>query len=324
MRSRRAKRAFALGCVVLLLLFPFAAGNERVLHVLTVALLFAILASSWDMTLGYAGVFNFAHVAIFAVGAYTTAILRVRIGIDPWIALGAGAGAALIANVVLVVPAMRLRGFYVALLTFAMAQIVFQLIISNSGLTGGYEGLVGLPSLSLFGVAFNEIPQLYYYLVVVVALFSLLALMGLSRSRIGLSLCALRDAEAYAAARGLSIVRLRTIAFAVSGLAAGLAGGLYASYNRAVSPELLGFSFTTMILSMVLVGGIGTVAGPFVAAIAITILSELLAPFGPLRLIAIALLIMFTILLTPSGLWGGVEAVRDRWGAVQARRALGR
>lgn len=301
--------AVALAVVAPLVLTGDVARNLAIL-----ALLFAVVASNWDLTLGYAGIFNFAHVAFFGIAGYVSAIATIHFGVPIWldivlavlvVAVLAGVTAAL---------ALRLRGIYVALVTFAFVQLCVALIISQKWLTGGAVGLVGVPDLSLFGYRFSPSGPSYLYLAEALLIASTLFLRWLVKSDFGLSLVALRDNEAYAIARGISATRQRVLAMVASSLFTAAAGAVYAHYLIVASPDVFSFSLTTLILSMVLLGGTATIFGPIVAAIALTVVTEQLASFGVVRFMIIAVLIVLTLRFLPGGLWSLAERIAARRG----------
>jgi branched-chain amino acid transport system permease protein len=279
----------------------FTSGVSQNLAV--VALLFAVVASNWDLTLGYAGIFNFAHVAFFGIAGYVAAIATIHLGLPVWwdivlavavIAMLAGVTAAL---------ALRLRGIYVALVTFAFVQLCVALIVSQKDWTGGAVGLVGVPDLQLGDVALGADPKNYVYLSAGLLLASTFFLRKLVASDFGLSLIALRDNEAYAVARGVSAMRQRVLAMVASSLFTAAAGAVYAHYLIVASPDVFSFSLTTLILSMTLLGGTATIFGPILGAIVLTVVTEQLAGFGVLRFMIIAVLIVLTLRFLPGGLW---------------------
>jgi branched-chain amino acid transport system permease protein len=197
------------------------------------------------------------------------------------------------------------KGIYVALLTFIFAQLLHQLVLSQGSLTGGSSGLVGLPPLELGGTVFADNGQLGYYalggavLVVVMAGLTLL-----TRSAFGLSLMALRDEEEYARSRGVPLFRQHLLAFILSGVIASIAGGIYAFVIGVVSPELFGFGYVSLVLSMVFLGGAGTLWGPVAGAVVITVISDRLRNDGPWQYIVVSVIILVVLWLFPGGLAG--------------------
>ena len=306
-RGGWAKIAIAVAALVVFLAIPQVVRDPYLMHLAVLAMIFSVVASNWDLTLGYAGVFNFAHVALFGLGAYTSGILSVRLGVSPWLGIVAGAIVAVVVAAIVSIPAIRLRGIYVALLTFAFAQLASALIVSQTAITGGQAGLVGVPGLSIGDYQFREHPVAYFYLAGALLVLSTIFLRRVVTSDFGLSLIALRDFEEYAVSRGVPLARQRFRAFLFSAIFTGAAGAVYVHYLMVASPDFFGFSLTTLFLSMILVGGTATIFGPVVAGILLTYVSELMAPLGPVRFMLVAVLIVVTMWFVPQGIWGLVQ-----------------
>jgi len=289
----------AAGAIVAPLVFT----GDVARNLAILALLFAVVASNWDLTLGYAGIFNFAHVAFFGIAGYVSAIATIHFGVPNWLDIALAVVVVAVLAGVTAALALRLRGIYVALVTFAFVQLCVALIISQKWLTGGAVGLVGVPDLELFGFRFSSSGPSYLYLAEALLIGSTLFLRWLVKSDFGLSLIALRDNEAYAVARGISSTRQRVLAMVASSIFTAAAGAVYAHYLIVASPDVFSFSLTTLILSMVLLGGTATIFGPIVAAVALTVVTEQLASFGVVRFMIIAVLIVLTLRFLPGGLW---------------------
>lgn len=267
------------------------------------SLLYAVVASNWDLTLGYAGIFNFAHVAFFGLGAYVAAVSTVQFGVPVWWDLALAALLVAAVGGVVAALALRLRGIYVALVTFALTQLCVALINSQKDLTGGPVGLVGIPDLQIGDFVFGADARSYFYAAEILLILSTIALRLMARSSFGLSLVALRDYESYAISRGIPATRQRVLAIVASSIPTSLAGGLYAHYLIVASPDVFSFSLTTLLLSMVLVGGAATIYGPILAAFALTIGTEQLAKLGNLRYMIVAVLIVLVLRFLPGGAW---------------------
>ena len=308
--------------LVVLLVLPLVFEASYIRHLLILTFVFGIVAASWDLSLGFAGLFNFAHVALFAVGIYTYAILSKTLGLDPWLAMLAAGPVVMVVAAVIALPVLRLDGIYVILVTIAFSQLIYQIIISQSLVTGGTSGMVTLPALEVAGYKLTSDGRIGYYYVALALLVAACAFLHLLvRSRVGRAIIALRDAKYAAIARGVPEARTRIITLAASGLFTGLAGGFYASYVRVASPDIFGLGSMTLVLSILLVGGVGTIWGPVVASFLIILLSEVLTDLGPWRDILIALMIIGVMVFYPGGLWGVVQELRE---AVTTRRAAWR
>lgn len=216
-------------------------------------------------------------------------------------------------------PVLRLDGIYVILVTIAFSQLIYQIIISQSWATGGTSGIVTLPPLAIGGYKLTSDGRIGYYYVALGLLVAACAFLhGLIRSRLGRAIVALRDAKYAAIARGVPEGRTRVLTLAASGLFTGLAGGFYGSYVRVASPDIFGLGSLTLVLSILLVGGIGTIWGPVAAAFVIVLLSEVMADFGPWRDILTAALIIAVMVLYPGGLWGVLQEAREALATTRA------
>ena len=291
---------------VALALVPLSVTESYVRHLFIIAFIYAIIASNWNLSLGHCGVFNFGHLTFFGIGVYTAAIATKTVGLNPWIAILLGGGTAALSALLMAAPVARLKGIYVVLVTFAFNQLVLQLVLSQSQITGGGEGMVRLPFLQFGSYSFlKDFKFGYYYIALGLLALSCVFLAAVTNSAFGKSLKAVRDAEDYAAARGISVARQRILALALSAVFTGIAGGFYAIYLRVASPEVFGFGTLSLALSMVLIGGVNTVFGPVLAALALTFATEAMAGlqgFEDARFIVIAVAMILVLRLAPDGL----------------------
>ena len=317
--NRIVGTAFLAVMLVAGLLVPFVFEDSYIRHLFIIGFIYAMVAASWDLSLGYAGLFNFGHVAFFGIGVYATALLAKLAGVDPWLAMLAGGFAASAGAVIVSLPIARLTGIYVVMATFAFGQLVLQLVISQSEITGGTQGLISVPTISLFGHNFlRDYKFGYYYVAFALLLVTVICLRLIVRSDFGLSVRALRDNEEYSAARGIAVGGQRLKVLVVSAFFAGIAGGFYAIYLRVASPEIFGFSMMSLVLSMVLVGGTATIYGPVAAALALTFVYEGLAGFQSLqegRFLIVAVAMILVLLFLPGGLGSVMSSNRKKLGS---------
>ena len=317
-------RAIAIAAFfAVLFLLPLVNSDSYVRHISIIAIMYAVLVSSWNISLGYGGIFNFAHMAFFAVGAYATGILTKTFGFSPWFGMPIGILASVAASVLVCLPVLRLKGIYVILVTFAFGQLCLQIVLNQSELTGGNFGLVSIPPLEIGGFSFRDHQNIgYYYLALLILADTVAAATWFSRSRFGWRVIALRDNESYAVSRGMPLSRIRLATFAFSAIFPGAIGAVYAQYVRSASPDMFGFSFLTLALSMMLLGGTGSVWGPIAGAFVFTILSEVMAPLGPGRYLVTAVLIVLILRFFPKGLAGIPQfVVQQMRGAKPVRKA---
>jgi len=286
-------------------LAPLVAHSEYVRHLLIIAMLYAVVAASWDLSLGYAGIFNFAHVAFFAIGAYTGGILVKNLGVPPWVAVFAGGLMGSAAGLLVCLPVLRVKGIYVCLVTFAYSQLWLHVIRSQGEITGGSRGLVLIPAFSFAGYSFDQHNKLaYYYLVFFILLISIWLLKVTVKSGFGLSIVALRDNEDYAVSRGVPLARQRLITFAISAFFPGFVGAVYALYTGIASADLFGFGYLTELLSMLILGGIATIQGPVLGAFILGFASEFLNDLGPIKYMLTASITILILRFYPEGVVG--------------------
>ncbi|MCC6473507.1 MAG: branched-chain amino acid ABC transporter permease [Burkholderiales bacterium] len=273
-------------------------------------MMYAILAVGLDLLLGWAGQFAFAHIAFYGVGVYGTVLLQSKLGI-PFIpgVLIAAALAGLIAFLI-AVAAIRLHSVYLALATFAFAESAQWVFNSWEGLTGGADGLRIAPP-SVLGWTTGTDARAFPVIAIILALV-IGATMYLTRSRLGRSLCAVRDSEHAAAVSGIDVFRTRIWAFVISGTYAGVAGGTFALFQSFVNPEAFGFSQIVLVLSMVVVGGLGTLPGPLIGAVLLGLLPEIMrtAMRGLFvwQELVYGLILILSMMFMPRGIWGLIAA----------------
>jgi len=274
---------FSVYTVLLLAAFavPYVvvAGPERLLAI--TALLYALLAISWNLTIGFGGIFNFAHIGFFGLGGYSMAVASVVWHLDPWVGLLVGCVVGGIAGGLAFLPVLRMRGIYIALITFIFVQLCYYMVLAVPSLTGGSNGLTGVPSLSVGGFRLSEFSGLgYLWLLGFAVAILLIVLDSVIKSSFGRSLIALRDNEQLATSRGINRVRQQIFAFVLSGAIAGTAGALYVSFFRVADTTLFSFGFVTLGLSMIFLGGTGYVWGPLVGAVIVTFIDKQLTGLG--------------------------------------------
>ncbi|MGH6797866.1 MAG: branched-chain amino acid ABC transporter permease [Roseiarcus sp.] len=288
---------------------PLFGVSNYVEHVIIIACIWAIVAASWDLSLGYGGIFNFAHIAFFGLGVYVYAVGAKVLGLPSLAALPlAGLMAALIAAVI-TLPVLRLKGIYIILATFAFSQLILQLILSQNQVTGGAQGMVLLPTLSFNGLRLSSYGKVgFYYLAIALLLAATAALRAIALSDFGRSIVALKENEDYAVARGVSIGRQRLIVLMASAAPTGIAGAFYAAYLRVASPEVFGFDTLSIVLIILLLGGTSSVTGPVIAAFLVTGSTEAMSDLGPARFMIIAVVIVIILRFYP----GGLDALIER------------
>jgi branched-chain amino acid transport system permease protein len=297
-----------VGVLVILAAAPLVITSHYIRQLLIISMLYAVIATSWDLSLGYGGVFNFAHVAFFAIGAYATGILTKSLGFAPFVAILCGGAAAVIVSIISCLPVLRVKGIYICLVTFAFSQLCLHVVRSLGKITGGMHGLVMIPPVRIGGYSFaanNGIA--YYYLALVLLILATLFVRRLVNSYFGLSIIALRDYEEYAVSRGVPFTRQRLLTFVTSAVFTGMTGGVYALYLGMVSLDLFGFGYITTLLGMVIVGGVATTYGPILGAFILGFGTEFMTDLGPWRNIITAVLVVLVLWFYPEGIYGALS-----------------
>ncbi|MEA2940272.1 MAG: branched-chain amino acid transport system ATP-binding protein livF [Bradyrhizobium sp.] len=305
MRMNSKLRAFAMPVAVLLLtgaaaLYAATAGGYAP-FVLAMVALTTIVGVGLNILVGLTGQISLGHVGFYAIGAYTVAILTLK-GISFWIALPLAGVIAGAIGLLLSLPALRVSGPYLAMVTIAFAFIVQHLSIEWRELTGGSNGLMGLPPPSIAGSVFSE--REIALLAIAVAGASIFLFYRLAGSAWGKAMVAVRDAETAARAIGLNPVGVKAAAFMLSAMFAGFAGGIFASLLAFVAPDSFPFSQSILFLLACVVGGAGWVLGPAVGAAVTVVLPELLSSLAEYRLLFFGILLLVVLWLAPEGILG--------------------
>ena len=282
------------------------------LRVCATALYFVILASSWNLLLGYTGQLSFAHAAFAAIGAYTSGLLFKYTGLSPMIGVLLGGAVAAVLGYGLGAMCLRVRGPYLALMTLGFSEILRLVAQVEYKVT---RGSLGLQVPFLFGD--DTVGHTAgYYTLFVLTLVTLWVLYKLAHSKVGLYLQAIREDEDAAAVMGVDVVRWKVNAFVISSLFAGLAGGVYAHlFVRVVAPQMLLLSEMGLILAMTIVGGLGTLTGPVLGAIILVFAQEQVREISPqAHLLLFAILVIVVMKFFRQGLYGLIAAPLTRWG----------
>lgn len=301
-----------LGAVWILLAgFPLVATNDFVVSLGIMFCINLILIASLNTIMGFCGQISLSHGAFYGLGAYTSGILSAKLAVEPWIGVPLGMLVAGLSAVVIGLPALRLRGHYLAMATLGFNAIIFVLFNELVGLTGGPNGLLGVGPFSLAGNALFSLDSMYWVVWAAAGLV-MLAILNLIRSRVGRALRALAASEIGADALGVNVFRYKLVVFVLTAAMAGLAGGLYVHYNQFASPETFGFFTSVMLVVMVALGGWGRYWGPLFGAAIFTVVPELLRAFGDLELFLFGLSMILVMLFMPGGVAGGLAALAGR------------
>jgi branched-chain amino acid transport system permease protein len=290
---------------VLALLPGLVLTNSRYFATIVLVAIFATVAVSLDMLLGFAGQLALGQTALFGVGAYTWGILTTHHGFSSELALVCAVAAAVLIAL-LTSPIQRMRGFYFALATLALVIVAHEVFVNWISVTGGASGLVGVGSFSFFGLQVTSQSQSYLFAYVVL-LLAVVAAVHMRHSRFGRSLVAIREDETAAQALGVDVFWTKIRVWLVAAALAGLAGVVYASYLRFLSPAQFGLEPTIYLLAAIVIGGTGSVYGAVVGVAVVWMLPEVLSGFEKYAVLALGIVVIVLVILAPDGLAGRVS-----------------
>ena len=281
---------------------------DYVLHVLVMVAIYAILASSFNLLIGYAGLFALSHAAFFGVGAYSTAIFAATYGLPFPIPLLIGIAVTALLGIVVALPALRIGGDYLVIVTLALQIIVTTVLLNWTSMTGGTDGIRAIPRIDLFGAVLDS-PGSFLPLATAVAAICFFIAWRLGASPFGRALKAMRENEAAVQAVGKNVVAMKLMVFAIAAALASVAGSLYAHYFTFVSADSFTTELTIYLLTMVIIGGTGNLAGSLVGAVVLAILPEALKFIDmpsdiadKIRLMMYGVLLIVMLRLRPQGL----------------------
>jgi branched-chain amino acid transport system permease protein len=318
-RLRAAVHPVTLLVVAALIVLPWVEPDKFTLHILSLIAIASIAAMGLQVLLGYSGQLSIGQAAFYGIGAYTSALLTAKLGVPfPLALIGAGAAAAIAS--LLMVPITRLTGAYLAVATLGFSIIVFLFIQNEEWLTGGSYGFIGIPRAELFGYALRD-PMSSYYLNVGVAALVYFTFARIEGSRFGRAINAIRlDADA-ARASGIRVTLLKSECFVLAAFVAGLAGSLYAHEVRYVAPNDFTFWKSIEILIMVVIGGVGSLAGAILGAAVVVGLPEYLRAIGDYRMLVFGAILIATMLFGEGGLAALFATLGRRVSALAMRSA---
>jgi branched-chain amino acid transport system permease protein len=306
----RAARIAVIAAAVVLAVIPAVAGGGAVSS-LTIAGLVFIAVMGLDVLMGYAGQISLGHAAFVALGGYGAAIAAVRYHVPPLGGIVVGLALSLACAAVLAFITVRLRGIYMALATLAFGLLVDTLTVGVSDLTGGPSGLTGIPHFSLGGVTFAD-ARANYYLVWGVALAVFVVLSNLLRSDFGRALRAIRTDQTAALALGIDVPRYKLYAFMIGAACASLAGSLYAYYFQFLSPEMVSTPRSLEYVTMLVIGGEGSLAGPLLGVLLVVLLPTAIQPLSQAKTLFTGAVLVGGLLLLPQGILGLITGALAR------------
>lgn len=269
-------------------------------------LIFTVLSFSLNLMTGYMGVTSLGHAAFFGIGAYATAILQTRFGVNQWLALLTSILVTSLAGVLLSLTTMRVSTRFVAIVTLGFAEIVRMVELNWMDLTRGPQGIPNIPGFSFFGTPIKDMRAEFYIImgisIIILTLYSLLI-----HSNHGRAIQAIKNDEIAAASMGINPLHYRILVFAISAGTAGIAGSFYAKYMGFIDPNAFNFDQSISILSMTIFGGLGNLMGSIIGAFSLSILPEALRFLSDYRQVIYGALLVIMMIFRPNGLLGGIN-----------------
>lgn len=312
-RPGRPMTLLGVAFFVLALLLPFVDASPYTIAIATGAMIYIMLAMGLNIVVGYAGLLDLGYYAFFAVGAYTAGILNTAFDMPLIATVPFVIVACIIAGVIIGGPTLRLRSDYLAIVTLGFGEIIHR-TANNLAITGGPSGISGIDTFEFFGwsfrdgleiggVFFNGKVLLYFFAVIIVGLLGVLATARLGRGRLGRAWRAVKDDEDAAEAMGINTYLTKLAAYILGAVVGGLAGVLMAAHQSAISPSSFVFLNSALLLMAVVLGGMGSIPGVIIGALAISLLPELLREVSEWRYLVFGVLLVVMMIFRPQGLW---------------------
>jgi branched-chain amino acid transport system permease protein len=306
------KKYFLFFLIIFSLSIPIFVCDPYFLHIINITLLFAISTYALNIMTGLTGQLNIAHAGFLGIGAYVSAILATKFSLSFWFSLPTAAFVTGVCGLLIGWPALRVRGIYFSLTTLAFGEAIFIVFDNWIPVTGGPMGIVGIPSpssiniSSMISINFND-KDIFYYIILLFLALSIYINRELLNSRLGRAMLAIRENEDLAQSIGISIAQTKVIAFVLSTILCGISGSLFAHYFRFISPVSFTLGEMFRILTMLIVGGMGTLSGPFVGTFIIIVLPEMLRSVEAFQWVAYGLILMLFIAFIPEGIIGFIN-----------------
>ncbi|HIJ95258.1 MAG TPA: branched-chain amino acid ABC transporter permease [Desulfuromonadales bacterium] len=298
---------FFSGFSLLVMLAPQLFKGGYLMNVLVFVGINTMLAIALNLLLGYAGQISLGHAGFFGLGAYLSGILTTTANLNPWLAMPLAAIIVGCLAGTIGFPILKLKGHYLAMATLGLGIIIYIVFNETIELTGGPSGLSGIPNLKLAGISFDSDVK-NYYLIWGMALAVMLFSINLANSRVGRALRAVHDSEVAAQVLGVNARLLKVQIFALSAVISSLAGSLYAHTMTFISPTSFGFNFSIELLTMVVIGGLGSIYGSFLGAALLTLLPEFLRGANDYDIIIYGGLLVVMVMFMPGGMVRGIPA----------------
>lgn len=300
------KTVTILALIAFTAVVPFLGLSSYIMRILILSGIYIILAVSLNLLTGYTGQVSLGHAAFYGIGAYTSALLAMHFNLSfPVTALAGGLVAAFF-GLLLGLPTLRLNGTYLSIVTLGFCEIMRLIELNWMGLTRGPMGLIGIPFPKIFGWTVDNDAE-YFYLILILVIITIVTINNLIKSRSGRALISIREDELAAEAMGINVLRYKVIAFTVAAFFAGIAGSFYAHYVSFIDPQSFTFDESIQILSIVILGGMGSNLGAAIGAVILVTIPEMLRGLQEYRMLIYGAVLVIMMLVRPQGLFGNLK-----------------
>lgn len=312
--TKRMKKPIVISFLIIIaILFPLLTNNDYYIHILTLAFIWIIAVYGLNLLLGYTGYLSLAHAGFFAIGAYALGLLTVKAEVSFWLAFILAPIITTIIGLFIGLIALRTKGDYFSIYTLCVGYVIYLVIDKWDALTGGVRGLIGIPAPGNIGPISFDTPISQYYLVLTILLLSIFVIYRIIYSLVGRTFIAIRNSELLAQSIGISSRNNKLLSFVLSTFFAGLSGALYASFIRFIGPEIGSTNMVFDFLIFLIVGGMGTMAGPIIGTLLMVWLSQNLQFLQDYRMVIFGPVLVLIIIYSPNGLAGVYYNLRMRW-----------
>ena len=286
----------AVALVAALIVFPWVFSSAYILRIVTVCMMYVMIALSLNLLTGFLGLMTLGQAAFWGIGAYTAAILATQMGWGMGMCMIASALMAGLLSLLVALPTMRLKGYFLTVVTLGFCEIVRLVEMNWMDLTRGPLGIAGIPSPNFFGIDLSSNRQIYYVMLVLVVV-SAVIIFSIVHSRVGLAIMAIRDDDLAAASMGVNVVKYKIMVFLISTMMVGVAGAFYAHYISFIDPSGFTTAASTDMLIMAIFGGLGSIPGTILGASILTILPETIRAMAEYRNLVYGIIIVVLMMV---------------------------
>lgn len=306
MAKRKSNILKLLFLAAIIIMIPVLTPNMYLMQIINMICIYIILGTSINLLTGFTGQLSLGHAAFFGIGAYTTALLNTRAGMQFFLCVLGSVLVTAVFGLILAVPALKVKGSYLALLTMGFGEVVRIVMINWTPVTNGTAGILGIESPVFFGFTFDTLKK-YYFLIMIFVILGILYQNVIIHTRTGRAFVAIREDNEAAELTGINVTGYKIRAFVLSAVYCGVAGCLYAMMIKYISPDTFTSNVSSVILWTAIVGGFGTVAGPVLGGIIMQVLPEALRFLGDWRLVVYGVILLIVILRFPGGLYPYIQ-----------------